>query len=100
MKLLISQKIIEKLANKKPPVSRHEIDECFATRDGPELIDDREHNRTIPPTRWFISDTYVGRLLKVVYVVLDDGRIAIKTAYEPNEEELRIYRACAARRKN
>lgn len=95
MQLLISTKVREKLANKSPPVSRQEIYECFATRKGLLLTDDREKNRTVPPTRWFISDTYAGRLLKVVFVILETQEIAIKTAYEPNTEEMRIYYAKA-----
>jgi hypothetical protein len=91
MSLLISPRVREKLANKTPPVSREEICECFATRDGALLVDDRETNKTTPPTQWFISDTYAGRLLKVVFVMLEDGQIAIKTAYDPNEQEKRIY---------
>lgn len=91
MAILISPKILAKLANKPHPVSRNDIEECFATRDRSFLEDTRENNQTTPPTWWFISDTYMGRLLKVVFVQLDDGSVAIKTAYEPNPNEKSVY---------
>ena len=46
---------------------------------------------TDPPTRWFISETYYGRVLKVVYVPVKSGDISIKTAYEPHKKEIDIY---------
>ena len=91
MKMVMSPKVRAKLANKSPPVSRVEVEQCFASRDRGFLEDDREQNRTVPPTWWFISDTFMGRLLKVVFILLEDGTIVIKSAYEPNEEEIRIY---------
>ena len=96
MTLLMSTKIRTKLANKIPPVSLEEIKECFATRDYTYLEDERENNRTIPPTWWFISDTFMGRKLKIVFIELDSKDIAIKTAYEPNQDEIRFYRKYAA----
>lgn len=91
MKLLISEKISLKLANKHPPINHDEIEQCFVTRDFGFLEDTREQNRTIPPTWWFISDTFMGRKLKVVFVLLENGSVAVKTAYEPNKDEIRIY---------
>jgi len=53
----------------------------------------REEHRTNPPTHWFLAETCYGRLLKVVFVPDTNGKdIYIKTAYEPNETEIRIYR--------
>lgn len=95
MEMLITPKIRAKLANKIPPVSREEIEQCFATRESSFLEDSREQNRTTPPTWWFISDTFMGRLLKIAFIQDKDGTIIIKTAYEPNKEELRIYRKFA-----
>lgn len=95
MVFLISPKIRTKLANKKPPVSEQEIKECFATRDRIYLEETRENNRTIPPTWWFISDTFMGRELKICFVKRETG-IAIKTAYNPNQDEVRVYRKYAA----
>ena len=91
MNLKVSPRIATKLANKMPPVSMGEVIECFATRDRSFLIDDRENNRTDPPTLWFISDTFMGRLLKVVFVQGHDGAIILKTAYNPNAEERWVY---------
>lgn len=91
MKLKVSPRIATKLANKTPPVSVGEVIECFSTRDRSFLIDDREKNRTDPPTLWFISDTFMGRLLKVVFVQGQDGSIILKTAYNPNAEERWVY---------
>ena len=74
----------------KHRVSEEEIIQCFANRMGRYLIDTREEHRTTPPTRWFIAETDVGRRLKVVFVPLPDG-IEIKTAYEPNQVETKMY---------
>lgn len=65
--------------------------ECFATRDREFLVDDRENNRTDPPTLWFISDIFMGRLLKVVFVQSPDGSVILMTAYDPNAEERWVY---------
>lgn len=90
MKLLISQGVRAKLSGKEPPVSEEDIIQCFANRSGRELVDTRADNLTNPLTRWFIAETDFGRKLKVCYVPLPHG-IQIKTTYEPNAEELRIY---------
>lgn len=74
----------------KHTVSPQEIDECFDNMCGVNLIDDREEHRTDPPTLWFIAHTRTGRELKIVYIYRN-GNIVIKTAYEPNEDEIRIY---------
>lgn len=88
--IVISDEIEEKL-RKKHDVTRREIEQCFDNRTGRLLIDNRPENATKPPTRWFIAETNNNRLLKVVYV-RRDGQYFLKTAYEPNSEELRIYR--------
>lgn len=88
--LIISPKVQEKLANKQPPVSGEEIEQCFATRDGRYLLDKREEHASDPPTLWFIGETYWGRKLKVVFIARD-GKVIIRTAYPPNEDEVRIY---------
>ena len=95
MPLLISKRIREKLANKEPPVTEAEIEQCFANRDGAFLLDVREEHRTNPPTKWFISETDHGRKLKVVFIKHIDGdhkgSVEIKSAYSPNDTEYRIY---------
>jgi len=88
--LSISKGVKEKLAGKSPPVSGNEIRQCFLNRTGGFLEDTRAHNKTSPPTKWFISETDQHRLLKVVFIRIKT-QIIIKTAYDPNTEELRIY---------
>lgn len=91
MALVISAKIQEKLSNKQPPVTREQIEECFATRTGKRyLTDEREEHASDPPTKWFISETYYGRKLKVVFIQKGED-VVIRTAYDPNKEEIRIY---------
>jgi hypothetical protein len=78
-----------KLLAKHPPVYDYEVDQCFANRTGKDLIDKRAEHETDPPTLWFIAETNSGRKLKIVYIPFKELRI--KTAYEPNADELRIY---------
>lgn len=90
MPVRMSQKIREKLLAKAPPVTDDEVFQCFANRTYGDLEDTRPSNITDTPTLWFISNTDAGRLLKIVYI--DDGTTCwLKTAYEPNAEEVRIY---------
>ena len=90
MPLIISRRIRTKLSGKAPPVTEDEIIQCFANRIGVYLEDDREQHRSNPPTQWFIAQTDYGRNLKVVFIQ-EDTDIYIRTAYVPNDEELRIY---------
>ncbi|HJV82289.1 ADP-ribosyl-(dinitrogen reductase) hydrolase [Noviherbaspirillum sp.] len=87
--IIVTTRIDEKL-DSKHAVTVEEVDQCFDNKCGVNLIDDREDNRTDPPTFWFIAETNRGRLLKIVYVYRD-GKIFLKTAYEPNETEIAIY---------
>lgn len=88
--LIISPAVRSKLS-RRHQVSDSEIEEAFTNRQGGFLEDQRADNATIPPTLWFIAQTHHGRLLKVVFII-DGQNIIIKTAYEPNPEEIRIYR--------
>ena len=54
------------------------------------LEDLRENHKTDPTTMWFIAETHKGRKLKVCFVQVAT-EINVKTAYEPNDQELRIY---------
>lgn len=85
----ISHAIEGKLRNKHN-VCRREIEQCFENVYGSYLIDTREEHRTTPPTMWFISRTNQERILKVVFI-LNGALIDIKTCYEPNHDEIRIY---------
>ena len=90
MSLSISKAVREKLSNKSPPVTAREIHQCFLNRTGNFLEDTRERNITTPATKWFVSETDLQRKLKVVFI-RKSTQIIIKTAYDPNPEELRIY---------
>ena len=85
----VSQNIRLKLKNKHG-VNISEVEECFSNRELTFLEDKREEHKTTPATQWFIAETDYGRKLKVVFIDFPD-RIELKTAYEPYEEELRIY---------
>ena len=93
MKLNISAQVREKL-EKKHGVTENEIRQCFENREGGFLEDAREEHQTDPPTQWFVAETNKRRKLKVVFIARQtkDGiRIAIRTAYPANADEIRIY---------
>jgi hypothetical protein len=48
MALIISPKVRTKLANKKPPVTKEEIEQCFVNRTGKYLLDIREEHAENP----------------------------------------------------
>ncbi|MFZ6755370.1 ADP-ribosyl-(dinitrogen reductase) hydrolase [Undibacterium sp. Dicai25W] len=85
----ISQAIKDKL-HEKHRVCPAEVEQCFENKCGLYLIDDREDHRTDPESLWFIAETNRNRLLKIVFMFID-GNVHIKTAYEPNIEEIAIY---------
>ena len=90
MGLVISARVREKLQHKIPPVTQEEIQQSFANRNGSYLKDEREQHRTNPPTQWFVAETDYGRKLKVVFI-LDGEDVIIKSAYDANATEQRIY---------
>jgi len=90
MPVQIADSILQKLAGKTPPVTRNEVEQCFENRAGGLLRDTREQNRTNPPTLWFIAKTNQNRELKVVFIQVGQD-VVVKTAYDPNPEERRIY---------
>lgn len=90
MEFLISTATVRKLKDKHK-VTVQEVIECFGNNKKKDLIDRRRKHRTEPPTRWFISKTERGRQLKVVFITTAADQTAIKTAYEPNENEKRLY---------
>lgn len=90
MALVISASVQAKLSAKKPPVTRAELEQCFANRTGIYLLDEREEHASDPPTRWFIAETYYGRKLKVMFIQKDEDTV-IRTAYDPNVTEMQIY---------
>jgi len=93
VQILISEHVLAKLATKHR-VTADEVRQCFENRDGGTLEDDREEHRTDPPTQWFIAETNQRRMLKVAFiqrVARGVVRVDVRTAYEPNDEEKRIY---------
>lgn len=96
MGLVISTRVRDKLARKNPPVTRAEIVQCFANRSGTYLFDPREQHKSTPPTQWFIAETDFGRKLKVVFIPKGNN-ICIRTAYQANDEEIRIYNKYSSR---
>jgi hypothetical protein len=69
-----------------------DVEECFLNHiDGKYMEDNRTHNKTNPPTYWFISETHQCIRLKVV-CIFKDGNVYLRTAYPPNEVESGIYK--------
>lgn len=73
IKLVMSEETKEKLRTKHH-VEPDEVTQCFFNRKKGFLIDTREEHKTEPPTQ---------------------KTIEIKTAYEPNVEEVMIYNKIA-----
>lgn len=88
-KLVIHDAIREKLANKHK-VTPDEVSQCFSNREAGFLLDEREDHQTNPPTLWFISETFWGRKLKVVFMMTAD-EVIIKTCYPAHPDEIAIY---------
>ena len=89
LKFRISDDVRTKLKDKHY-VTEREIHQCFCNRDGGLLEDPREVHKTNPPTEWFIAPTNKGRMLKVCFVQVGHD-IDIKTAFEADQESIRIY---------
>jgi hypothetical protein len=91
MKLVATEAVRAKLWDKHE-VGIEEAEEAWRNCDGPWLIDEREKNKTQPPTVWALAWTDLGRLLKIVVIPHKAKGIAVlRTAYEPDEEELELY---------
>ncbi|HEV2700786.1 MAG TPA: hypothetical protein VGV09_04085 [Steroidobacteraceae bacterium] len=93
MKLQISERVLDKLKHRHG-VTIEEVQQCFENRCGGFLEDKRPENVTDPPTQWFIAETNQCRKLKVVFIQRTPRgvvRIDIRSAFEPNDEEIRIY---------
>jgi hypothetical protein len=67
-----------------------EVEQAFQNRYAGLLEDSRARHKTNPPTLWFVAPTNKGRRLKIVYI--QEGKeVHLKSAFEPNAEEERIY---------
>lgn len=87
---LTSDAVIKKLTEIHN-VTSDEVEQCFYNRLKGLLEDTGEQHKTDPATMWFIAETDEGRSLKVVFIELPSETYEIKTAYEPNADEVRIY---------
>jgi uncharacterized DUF497 family protein len=98
MPLWYSEDVRKKLADKHG-VSEDEVRQCFENLEGDYIKDTREEHLTDPPTYWFISETNKRRVLKVAFVARKvktesgtETRVDIKTAYEPDANEIELYK--------
>lgn len=87
--LKISADVLHKLQHKHA-VTRDEVEQCFAKRSGKLLRDTREKHKTNPPTLWFLAFTNKLRLLKIVYIHIDNT-VELKSAFSPIQTEIDIY---------
>lgn len=90
MENFIVSKSTEQKLTSKHGLSIAEVRQAFVNREGGFLEDTREQHRTDPPTQWFVGVTNDGRTIKVVFVQ-KDGKIVLKTSYDANPTEIRIY---------
>lgn len=88
--LIISDAVQRKLDTKHGGITPREIEQCFENCEGEHLLDQREEHKTNPPTKWFIASTNAGRQLKICFI-FKGGEVHLRTAYEPNADEIRIY---------
>jgi hypothetical protein len=90
-KLIISPSVFKKL-REKHNITEDEIEQCFLNMEANRvhLKDTRADHQTDPPSLWFISETDKQRKLKIVWMNTSQG-VVIKTAFEPNDNENRIY---------
>lgn len=87
--IVVSEKTLQKVLDKHN-VTRSEIEQCFDNRSGTLETDTRERHRSDPPTQWFISTTHRNRLLKICFI-RRGSELHVRTAYEPNDEEISLY---------
>ena len=91
MALIIKPDVWKKLETKHLIKVPWEIIQCFANRSGITLDELRQKHKTDPKTVWFVSETDSGRKLKIVFMQHPNRDIEIKSAFEPNPEEIAIY---------
>ncbi|APB99052.1 hypothetical protein A4F89_06775 [Polynucleobacter asymbioticus] len=88
--LITSQSVLDHILEKHQ-LRRVDVEECFLNHvNGKYIEDNRAHNKTNPPTYWFISENHQCLTLKVI-CVFKDGCVYLRTAYPPNDVELSIY---------
>ena len=90
MDIYISEAIARKL-KEKHGVSALDVSECFRNRTTKYAYDTRPEHQTSPPTLWFIAETDSGRTLKIVFIRYSKTEVVLKSAYTPNDDEIRLY---------
>jgi uncharacterized DUF497 family protein len=86
---IVSSSVLTKLKDKHG-ITVREVEQCFENKCGMYVEDEREDNRTDPATLTFIAPTNQNRLLKVAFIFLD-GNVHIKTAFEPDAQDIAFY---------
>ena len=83
--------ILEKLRIKHD-VSIEEVEQAFLNRTGKLAKEVRTRHQGDEQRWWFVSTTDMGRELKVVFFKDDDCKIpVIVTAFEPSDDEVKLY---------
>ena len=90
--LYISDRIVEKIKNKHR-LDKDEVIQAWKKYDGITLADTRERYWTYPPTEWFLVRSDSGKLLKIIFMIDDDGTAYLKSAFEADKTEKRIFLA-------
>ena len=93
--IIVSPKIREKIAAvDHGAVTEREVRECFMAWDGRYVEDPREEHQTQSglPTRWFVGESHVGRMLKIMYVE-DADNVYLKSAYLATGEIQRLFQS-------
>ncbi|QTN21506.1 ADP-ribosyl-(dinitrogen reductase) hydrolase [Rhizobacter sp. AJA081-3] len=93
--IVISPKIKEKIASADHgSVTEREVRECFMAWDGVYVEDPREEHKTQSglPTRWFVGQSHIGRMLKIIYVE-DAENVYLKSAYLATGEIQSLFKA-------
>lgn len=93
--IIISPKIKEKIFSvDHGSVTEREVRECFMAWDGRYVEDPREEHKTQSglPTRWFVGESHIGRMIKIIYVE-DADNVYLKSAYLATGEIQHLYKA-------
>ncbi len=73
-------------------VEEDEVREAFFNREYEFSPERREQHEREYRKIWFIAETDLGRLLKVVLAELkDDDQLVLMSAYDPNDEDIKKY---------
>jgi len=91
VRIVIYPLILEKLT-KKHGVTVHDVEQTFLNRTGSLAKEVRQQNQGSEDRFWFISSTDIGRELKIIFCIDPDENIPVLiTAYEPDDNEVKLY---------